>query len=261
MDLGISGRVYLVSAGSRGLGLATANFLTDEGAKVLITGRDEAHLRDAVTTLGGPDNAVGLSCDMADPSSAEQMTAAAIARFGRLDGAFISAGGPPAGNVMSVTDEQYRESFESVFLGSIRIARACAAAMDRQDYEIPGTAGSIVFVLSTSARSPIPELSISNGLRPGLAATVKEMADLLGPRGTRVNAIMPGRIATDRVFLLDARNGSPERTRMKNEAEIPLGRYGEPAEVAHVAGFLLSPAASYITGAVVPVDGGSLRTW
>lgn len=261
MDFGIAGRVYLVSAGSRGLGFATARFLISQNAKVLLSARDPEQLARAATELGGHEHAVALQSDMADPTSAEQMTAAAIARFGRLDGAFLSAGGPPVGSAMSVTDQEFRDSFESVFLGSLRIARASAAAMENNQSDRTGFGGSIVFVLSTSIRTPLPNLAISNGLRPGLAAITKDLADALGPKGIRVNGIVPGRIATDRVFALDARHGSPERTRMKNEAEIPLGRYGEPEEFARVAGFLLSPAASYVTGSMITVDGGASRAW
>lgn len=131
--------------------------------------------------------------------------------------------------------------------------------MDQNQADQAGVGGSIVFVLSTSARLPLPGMAISNALRPGLASVVKELADSYGPRGIRVNGILPGRIATDRVFALDARNGSPERTRVKNEANIPLGRYGEPEEFASVAAFLLSPLSSYVTGSLIAVDGGSTR--
>lgn len=259
MSLGLDDRVYIVTAGSRGLGFAGAKFLVAQGAHVVVAARDEQVLADAIKELGGHERAVGLASDLADPATAERLTAAAIARFGRLDGCLISSGGPSPGSIMNTPDDQWRSDFESVVLGPLRVAKAAAAAMEQNPANIPGTGGSIVFVLSTSAKVPLPAMAISNGLRPGLAASVKDLADSLGPRGIRVNGLMPGRFATDRVFALDARNGSPERTRIKAEAAIPLGRYGEPDEFAKVAGFLLSPSASYISGAVIPVDGGSTR--
>lgn len=260
MDIGLADRVYLVSAGSRGLGFATAKLLVESGAKVLISSREQEPLARAIAELGGHDCAVGLSNDLADETAAEQMTAAAIARFGRLDGCFISSGGPTPGSVLNIEGSDYREAYESVFLGPLRVARAAGAAMDQNRGERLGNGGSIVFVLSSSARTPLPGMALSNAIRPALAATVKDLADAYGSRGIRVNGILPGRIATDRVFALDARTGSPERTRMKNESSIPLGRYGEPEEFARVAGFLLSPMASYVTGSLITVDGGALRT-
>ncbi|MFA7265230.1 MAG: SDR family oxidoreductase [Candidatus Nanopelagicales bacterium] len=261
MSFGLDSRVYIVTAGSRGLGFAGAKFLVEQGAHVVVAARDEQVLANSIKELGGHERAVGLASDLTDPATAERLTAAAIARFGRLDGCLISSGGPPSGAAMNVTDDEWRTAFESVFLGPLRVAKAAAAAMEPHPGDVSGTCGSIVFVLSTSARVPLPSMAISNGIRPGLAAAVKDLADSLGQRGIRVNGLMPGRIATDRVFALDARNGSPERTRIKAEATIPLGRYGEPAEFAKAAGFLLSPMASYITGAVIPVDGGATPTW
>ncbi len=122
-----------------------------------------------------------------------------------------------------------------------------------------GEGGSLALVLSTSAKAPIADLAISNGLRPGLGMVVKQLADEVGPRGIRVNGLLPGAVATDRVHELDARSGDPVAAREANERGIPLRRYGEPDEFGRVAAFVLSPASSYVTGALVPVDGGQLR--
>jgi len=259
MDLGLASHVFVVTGGSRGLGLAAAQALVDDGAKVVIAARDQNGIDEAIAQLGS-ENVVGLPADLADPTSAERIVAAAVARFGRLDGALISVGGPAAGTPMTTDDETWRISFETVFLGALRVARAAANAMGSEPAERSGTAGSLVFVLSSSAREIIPGLTTSNGLRPGLAMMVKDLADELGPRGIRVNGVLPGRIATDRVFALDARLGAPDMVRRRNEAAIPLGRYGEPEELGRVAAFLLSPAASYVSGSLIPVDGGSMRS-
>jgi 3-oxoacyl-[acyl-carrier protein] reductase len=259
MDLGLTDRVFVITGGSRGLGLATAQSLVAEGARVVIAARDQAALDSAISNLGS-DSAVGLPADLGDPSSAERIVAAAVARFGRLDGALVSVGGPPAGTAMTTDDETWRTAFESVFLGALRVTRAAANAMSVTPGDQTGTSGSIVLVLSTSARQVYPGLSTSNGLRPGLAMMVKDFADELGPRGIRVNGLMPGRIATDRVFALDARVGAPDMVRRRNEATIPLGRYGEPEEFGRVATFLLSPRASYVTGSILPVEGGAIRS-
>ncbi len=251
MDLGLRNRVYLVTGGSRGLGRAAARVLVDEGAKVVISARDEDAVAKAAAELGGAEQAVGIAADNSDPSAAERLVAAAIARYGRLDGALVSVGGPPPGSIAEIDEEEWREAFEAVFLGALRIAKAVA--------EATGEGGSIAFVLSSSVRQPIPGLAVSNGLRPGLAMAAKTLADELGPRGIRVNGLLPGRIATDRTRQLDEATGDPARARAERSALIPLRRYGEPEEFGRVAAFVLSPAASFVTGAMIPVDGGEIR--
>ncbi|MER5492732.1 SDR family oxidoreductase [Streptomyces sp. NPDC002490] len=247
MDLGLKDRVYVVTGATRGLGHATARALVDEGAKVVVTGRDEAGVAEAAAALG--PQAVGLAADNADPGTAERLVTAARERFGRFDGVLISVGGPTPGYVADNTDEQWRAAFESVFLGATRLARAAAAEL--------GEGGVIGFVLSASVHEPIPGLTISNGLRPGLAGFAKSLADELGPRGVRVVGLLPARIDTDRVRELDALSADPEATRAGHEAKIPLRRYGTPEEFGRVAAFTLSPAASYLTGIMLPVDGGA----
>jgi 3-oxoacyl-[acyl-carrier protein] reductase len=249
MDLGLKDRVYIVTGGSRGLGGAAARELVAEGARAVISGRDGKTVADAAAELG--PGAVGVSADNADPESAERLVAAARAHFGRLDGVLISVGGPPPGFAADNTDEQWRNAFESVFLGAVRLARAAAAAL--------GEGGVIGFVLSASVHEPIAGLTVSNGLRPGLAGFAKSLADELGPQGIRVVGLLPSRIDTDRVRELDALSGDAEAARTSNESGIPLRRYGTPEEFGRVAAFLLSPAASYLTGVMLPVDGGARR--
>ncbi|AEN09179.1 MULTISPECIES: SDR family oxidoreductase [unclassified Streptomyces] len=247
MDLGLKDRVYIVTGASRGLGNATATALAADGAKVIVSGRDEKGVTAAADELG--EDAVGVVADNADPSAAQRLVDTAKERFGRLDGILISVGGPAPGFVADNTDDQWQSAFESVFLGAVRLARTAAAAL--------GEGGVIGFVLSGSVHEPIAGLTISNGLRPGLAGFAKSLADELGPLGIRVVGVLPARIDTDRVRELDALSGDAEAARTANEARIPLRRYGTPEEFGKTAAFLLSPAASYLTGIMVPVDGGS----
>ncbi|MGW1706864.1 SDR family oxidoreductase [Streptomyces sp. NPDC002206] len=246
MDLELKDRVYIVTGATRGLGNATARELVADGAKVIITGRDEKRVEAAAAELG-PD-AVGFAADNAEPAAAQRLVNAAHERFGRLDGILISVGGPAPGFVADNTDEQWQSAFDSVFLGAVRLARTAAASL--------GEGGVIGFVLSGSVHEPIAGLTISNGLRPGLAGFAKSLADELGPRGIRVVGVLPARIDTDRVRELDALSGDAEASRAAAEARIPLRRYGTPQEFGRTAAFLLSPAASYLTGIMVPVDGG-----
>ncbi|MCW2726972.1 MAG: short-chain dehydrogenase/reductase [Frankiales bacterium] len=242
MDLGLAGKVFVVTGGSRGLGRAAAESLRQEGAELVLCGRDPGAVARTADELG----VIGVVADLTDPQTPARLVEAAQAAYGRLDGALISVGGPPTGSALTVSDEQWRASFESVFLGPVRLSRAVVEAL-------PDEGGAVAFVLSTSVKQPIPGLAASNGLRPGLAMLAKTMADELGPRGIRVNGLLPGRILTDRLRgLLEQEPEDDART-------IPLGRYGEPAEFGRVAAFVLSPAASYLSGTMIAVDGGAMR--
>lgn len=250
MDLQLADRVFLVTGGARGLGRATADQLVAEGARVVLSGRSAESLDAAVAALG--DRAVAVVADNADPATPGRLVAEARERWGRLDGALVSVGGPPTGQVSEVGDDAWRSAFESVFLGAVRLCREVAAEL--------GEGGSIALVLSSSVRAPVGNLAISNGLRPGLAMAAKTLADEIGPRGVRVNGLLPGRVGTERVAQLDASTGDARAARERALAGIPLARYGEPEEFGRVAAFLLSAASSYLTGVMLPVDGGMSRS-
>lgn len=249
MDLGLKDRVYVVTGGTRGLGYAVARELVTDGAKVVVTGRDDKRAAEAAAELG--PNAAGVAVDNSDPQAPQQLITTARELYGGFDGILISVGGPPAGNVADNTDEQWQAAFESVFLGAVRLARAASAELE--------DGGSIGFVLSSTAYEPAPGMAISNGLRPGLAGFAKSLADELGPRGIRVLGLLPGRIATDRMRELDGLSPDPASRRAANESGIPLERYGAPEEFGRAGAFLLSPAASYVTGVMLSVDGGARR--
>jgi 3-oxoacyl-[acyl-carrier protein] reductase len=254
VDLGLAGRVYVVSGGSRGLGRATAEALVAEGAQVVIGARDQDAVERAAQELGGRAHAVGVTADLGRAASAQRLVEAAHTAYGGLDGALISVGGPPPGPATETEEDAWRAAFESVFLGALRLTRQVSGAVNPDG-------GSIAMVLSSSVRTPIPGLAISNGLRPGLAGLVKTLANELGPRGIRLNGLLPGRVATDRTIEIDQASGDPDGAARRAQARIPLGRYGQPEEFGRVAAFVLSPAASYMTGSMVTVDGGMVPTW
>jgi 3-oxoacyl-[acyl-carrier protein] reductase len=223
--------------------------LVAEGANVVVSSRSRESVDATVEALG--DTAAGVVADNADQATAARLVATAVERFGGLDGALISVGGPVAGPILGRSEDEWRSAFDSVFLGALRVATTVADAL--------GEGGSIAFVLSTSAKMPVPNLGISNGLRPGLAMAAKTLADELGPRGIRVNGLLPGRVDTDRVRELDAATDDPEAAKASHVAGIPLRRYGDPAEFGRTAAYLLSPASGYVTGVMLPVDGGQTR--
>ncbi len=249
MDLGLNGKRFVVGGGSKGLGLAVGVELAKEGAKVLLLSRDEQALGKAAAGIG--PNASYAVIDISEPGAAETVAAAVDAQLGGLDGVLVNAGGPPPGEVLKLTDEQWVQSFHLLVGGPIRLLRTLVPKMT--------DGGSILFITSSSVRQPIPNLDSSNVLRPGVAAMAKTLARELGP-AIRVNSIAPGRFDTDRIRTLDqgradALGITPDEQREQMSKTIPLGRYGEPEELARLATFLLSPAASYVSGVAVGVDG------
>jgi 3-oxoacyl-[acyl-carrier protein] reductase len=252
MPIDVSGRAYVVGGASRGIGRAIAAELVSTGARVLLVSRGEEAVAAAASDLG--DGASALAADMGAADTAQRVRAAVDERLGgRLDGVVVNSGGPPLGNALDLSDDDWRSSYELLIGGPLRLLRELVPLV--------GEGGAVLFVTSSSVRQPIGGLDSSNVLRPGVNALMKVLSRELGPRGIRVNAVVPGRIDTDRVRSNDAsraeRTGrAVEEVKAEAESGIPLGRYGEPEEMGRVGAFLLSDAASYVNGAAVQVDGG-----
>jgi 3-oxoacyl-[acyl-carrier protein] reductase len=249
MDLGVAGTKFLIGGGSKGLGRAIGTILAEEGAEVLLMSRSEYGLDEAATAIGPA--ASWVAADIADPGAIATIAAAVDDNLGGLDGILVNAGGPPPGEVLDLTDEQWLGAYQTLIGGPVRLLRALTPRMT--------DGGAILFVTSTSVRQPVTGLDTSNVLRPGVAAMAKVLARELGP-AIRVNSLAPGRFDTDRVRSLDevratAQGVTPEAVKAATSSQIPLGRYGDPVEFGRVGAFLLSPAASYLSGISVQADG------
>lgn len=252
MDLGLAGLRALVGGGSRGLGAAIATVLASEGSRVGLAARPSDRLAAQARAIDG----LAIPADLSTEDGPATAMSAAVDRLGGLDLLVVNSGGPPGGDFAALDEATWTSAIDGVLLAALRLIRAGLPHLR----ESP--AAAILIVLSSSVREPIPGLTTSNVLRPGLAGLIKSLTAEIAP--IRINGLAPGRVATDRIAHLDglraAATGRPvEDIRREQIGRIPLGRYGDPAEVGRLAAFLLSPAASYVSGAIVPIDGGMIR--
>jgi 3-oxoacyl-[acyl-carrier protein] reductase len=252
MDLGLDGARALIGGGSGGLGGAIAAVLRAEGARVGLVARPSERLDAAAARL----EALAVPADLATPDGPASAVAATVEAFGGLDLLVVNSGGPPPGRFADLDEAAWQAAIDGTLWSAIRLLRAAVPHLRE------GRNPAILVILSSSVREPIPGLTTSNVIRPGLAGLIKSVAEEIVP--VRINGLAPGRFATARIAQLDASRsaatGIPVEEIQKRTIErIPLGRYGDPAELGRVATFLLSPAASYVTGTIVAVDGGMIR--
>jgi 3-oxoacyl-[acyl-carrier protein] reductase len=253
MDLHLDGARAMVCGASRGIGAAIATALADEGARLTMVARPSADLAERAKALA----ATAVPVDLSTNDGGARAVGSAVTALGGLDLLVVNSGGPPSGTFEHVDEDAWHRAVEGTLLMAIRVIGSALPHLRTS------ASPAIVIVLSSSVREPIPALITSNVLRPALAGLVKALAAEIPP--IRINGVMPGRIDTDRVRSLDVERAAAvgvdvEAIQRQTTARIPLGRYGEPEEVGRVATFLLSPAASYITGTVVAVDGGLIRS-
>lgn len=268
MDLMLQDKVALITASSRGLGYATAKTLAAEGAHVIICSRSQEAVDRAAAQLrrelAGPQpratavEVLPVAADVTQSDAIERLRDITLERFGRIDALFINAGGPPPGGFMDFKPADWETATQLTIQSAVELAYACIPTMQAQG------GGSILANTSVTVRHPLDNLILSNSLRMAVVGLVKSLSIELGPDNIRVNAIAPGWTRTERVDnLLDARakahGSTPEQESEQIAASVPLGRIGEPEEYARVAAFLLSPAASYVTGVTLAVDGGMTR--
>ena len=258
MDLGLKGKRAIVMAASRGLGYASALGLAREGCRLIVCSRDQARIEAAAAAIKKETGAdvTALVADVSSGSEARRLVDAAVSAYGGLEIVVHNAGGPPAGETLQMTEEQWQKAFEQNLLSFTRIVGAAVPEMKKAGY------GRVLTIASSSIKQPIPNLALSNALRAGVWGIAKTLSRELAPHGILVNVIAPGRIDTERIAELDQasaqRSGRPvEEVRKTSIAGIPLGRLGRPEELANLVVFLASQAGSYITGQAITVDGAA----
>jgi 3-oxoacyl-[acyl-carrier protein] reductase len=256
MDLAIAGRRALVAGASRGLGRAIAVALAGEGAKVTAVARNLERLNELAGSCPPGAGSVSVrACDLSDASAIAGLADV----LAEVDILVLNTGGPPPGPIADTSDAAWVTQFEAMFMSAVRLTRHALGGMRARGF------GRIIAVVSSGVIQPLPNLGISNTLRLALVGWAKTLAAEVAGDGITVNCVAPGRIATDRVAQLDsgraAREGmTVEEVQRDSQASIPLGRYGDPAEFAAVVAFIASPRSSYMTGGVVRVDGGMIRS-
>jgi 3-oxoacyl-[acyl-carrier protein] reductase len=241
MELGLSGRTAIVCGASAGMGLAIAEALAAEGANVSMFARRREVLEREAERIGG----LAVRGDVTNPADLKRLVDRTLAAFGSVDILINNSGGPPRTAAVGLTDEQVEQAVELLLLSAIRLTALCLPHLEQSGH------GRVINITSSSVREPIDNLALSNSVRPGVIGWAKTMARELGPKNITVNSIAPGRIETER--LAEAFQDGP---RPEDLEAIPLRRFGAPSEVAQVVCFLASDAAGYVTGTVIPVDGG-----
>ncbi|MFL5467095.1 MAG: SDR family oxidoreductase [Gemmatimonadaceae bacterium] len=260
MDLGLRGKVALVSASSKGLGRAIAEELAIEGAHLVICARGADTLRETAESMRRKGvTVVDVAADVSEQSGIDLVANTALQKFGKVDILVTNSGGPPSGSFDTFTPQAWEAASRLLLMSAVGLARAVLPAMKEQRW------GRILNVTSIAVKQPIDGLMLSNSLRAAVTGFARTLANEVAPFNVTVNNIMPGYTRTDRVEQLarstsEKSGGSTADAFAKWEREIPMRRLGEPREFAALAAFLASERASYITGASIAVDGGWIRS-